>query len=116
MKFLQVAIFAIVLVASAHALSCNVRRFTQTTCEAVDMGPDIDTCWKCVTNAATVYVVSSGCLASSTCASAVAMCPPPSVYTSCNTANCNGCSSVSPASALQISAFLLLAALSALFF
>jgi hypothetical protein len=110
MKFLQIAIFAIALVASAHALSCNVGSATGT-CPATDLTAAIDTCWKCVLNG---VAASSGCAAATSCATAKTGCETSKgTYTSCTTANCNGCS---PASALQVSAFLLLAALSAMFF
>jgi hypothetical protein len=112
MKFLQVAIFAIALVASAHAISCNVGSATGT-CPATDLGAAIDTCVKCVTNG---VAVASGCSSSiaTSCSTVKTACESAKgTYTSCTTANCNGCS---PASALQVSAFLLLAALSAMFF
>ncbi len=110
MKFLQVAIFAIALAASAHALSCNVGTATGT-CPATDLLSAADTCFKCVTNG---VAVAAGCNAASTCAGFKTSCESgKGTYTSCTTANCNGCS---PASTVQVSAFLLLAALSAMFF
>jgi hypothetical protein len=116
MKFLQVAILAIVLVASAHALSCNVATATPGTCPGVDLGADIDTCFKCVAAgvASANGCSSTGAGSSTSCSGVKSICETTGkgTYTSCQTANCNGCS---PASALQISAFLLLAALSAMF-
>ena len=113
MKFLQVAIFAIVMVASAHALSCNVGTVTGT-CPAIDLGTTVDNCYRCVLSSGTA---ASGCTTAAgalACASIKTTCEAgKGTFSSCTTANCNGCS---PASALQVSAFLLLAVLSAMFF
>ena len=116
MKFLQVAIFATILVASAHAIACNVGTAVNV-CPSQTFTSGIDTCSKCVVKSGgQTAVISSACSStiSGNCDILKNSCASTSgTYTSCTTDNCNGCS---PASALQLSVFLLLAALSAMFF
>jgi hypothetical protein len=116
MKFLQVVIFATVLVASAHAIACNVGTAVNV-CPSQTFTTGIDTCSKCVVKSGgETAVISSGCASTvaGNCDIGKNSCATVSgTYTTCTTDNCNGCS---PASALQLSVFLLLAALSAMFF
>ncbi len=109
MKFIQIAVLATVLVASAHALKCNVGTATGT-CPSSDLGAGADTCFKCVSAG---VAVSSGCLKSGSCTTFKNACASPAVYSECTTDNCNGCS---PASALQISVLLLIAAMASMMF
>ena len=114
MKFLQVAIFATVLVASAHAIACNTGS-AANVCPSVNIA-GVDTCTKCVIKqGGQTAVVSGGCVTGPSCDAAKTSCSNlQGTYTTCTSGdNCNGCS---PASALQLSVFLLLAALSAMFF
>jgi hypothetical protein len=110
MKFLQIVVLATVLVASAHALKCNVATATKdATCPSEDLATS-DTCYKCVTSSG--VVTAGGCTGE--CATAKATCTAISgTLTQCKTDNCNGCS---PASALQASAFMLVVAMLAMLF
>ncbi len=113
MKCLQIAFFATILIASTYALSCNQGTATGT-CPASDLGADFTTCYKCVNSAG--VAVASACTASGllACSSIKTNCEAAKgTYSSCTTANCNGCS---PASALQASAVLLVGAVAAMLF
>jgi hypothetical protein len=108
MKFLQIVVVATVLVASVHAIKCNVGSATGT-CPSAD-APNADTCFKCNQKG---VVESGSCKKGSTCDIIKGVCASPFVYSDCQTDNCNGCS---PASAVQISVFLLIAALASMIF
>ena len=112
MKCLQIAFFATILIASTYALSCNVGTATGT-CPAQDLGADYTTCYKCITS--TGVATAAGCGSSLIpCATIKSACEAAKgTYSSCTTANCNGCS---PASALQASAVLLVGAVAAMLF
>jgi hypothetical protein len=112
MKFLQIAALATLMIASAFALKCNVGTATGT-CPSSDLGSTFDTCFKCVKDG---VAAANGCQASGlvACATLKSACEASKgTYSSCTTDNCNGCS---PASAIQASAFLLVAAVAAMLF
>jgi hypothetical protein len=121
MKFLHAAILAAMLIASAHALKCNVGYSAggQNACVSTDK-PLSDTCYKCVSpvaldgSTATPVIYGSSCgpneFGGMTCAVSKTQCEGTSlkgVYTACKTQNCNSCS---PATAIYSSAYLLAAA------
>jgi len=102
MKTLQITFIATVLIASAHALLCNVGVTGNCPSQAASAGMDL--CWKCTYGGATfagACATSGGCLTGSKDDCVITK---KGTWFSCNTDNCNGCS---PASSLQISALLL---------
>ncbi len=109
MKLLQIVVLATVLVASVHAIKCNVGTATGT-CPSTDLGSLADTCYKCVSGG---VAVSGGCMKGASCDTLKTACKSPAVYSDCTTDNCNGCS---PASTLQVSIGLFIAALAAMLF
>ncbi len=108
MKFLQIAILATVLIASAQAIKCNEGVATGV-CPSKDF-PNADTCFKCNQKG---VVESGSCKKGASCDTIKGICLTPFVYSDCQTDNCNGCS---PASALQVSVLLLLSALASMIF
>ncbi len=108
MKFLQIAILATVLIASAQAIKCNTGSATGV-CPSKDT-PSADTCFKCNQKG---VVESGSCKKGASCDTIKGFCATPFVYSDCQTDDCNGCS---PASALQISVLLLLSALASMIF
>jgi hypothetical protein len=114
MKFLQIVILAAVLVASAHAIKCATSALDGKSCPEKDLGAAADTCFKCVISG---VATANSCLstgAAATCAALKKGCEDAKgTYSDCKTDNCVTCS---PASALQASAFVLVAAFVAMLF
>ncbi len=114
MKFLQIVILAAVLVASAHALKCHVSATDGKSCPITDVSTLGDTCFKCVKDGVGAASVCMSSGEAATCPSFKAGCEKVSgKYSDCTTDSCNNCS---PASALQASAFVLVAAFVAMLF
>ena len=106
MKTLQITFIATVLIASAHALLCNVGATGSCPSKVASAGMDL--CWKCTYGGATLAgacATTGGCLTGTKDDCEITN---KGKFFSCNTDNCNGCS---PASSLQISALLLFVAI-----
>jgi hypothetical protein len=129
MKFLlHISILAAVLVASTHAIKCNIGYFVggQNACTSKDI-PGVDTCTNCVSqvplggSTITPVIYGQACGPNPpseyvTCPMYKAQCEGTTLkgkYSKCKTDNCNTCSL---ASARQVSAFLLVVALACALF
>jgi hypothetical protein len=115
MKFLQIVILAAVLVASAHALKCFQLDDTDKegkSCKSVEqLDKDVTRCTLCVLSG--LGYLAGGC-SEETCPVKSSCSLLGGTFSECKTDDCNKC--VGAASALQASAFVLIAAFVAMLF